>query len=432
MNKELITMTQKELERYEIIKRLIKKEINGTEAAKQLNLSVRQIKNLKSKVKKYGVKGIIHGNRGKESNNKMSKEKTKQIERIVKKKYYDFGPTFASEKLEEDHQLKIGKEKLRQLMTGWDLWKQKPRKKNKEYRSWRPRREQYGEMIQFDGSYYPWLEGRDDRDELCLLVAIDDATGNITHLRFVHDEGIIPVFAFWRQYVEKRGKPASIYLDKFSTYKVNTKGLSDDPNILTQFERAMRDIGIRIIHANSPQAKGRVERVNNTLQDRLVKEMRLAGISTIEGANKFVERFIPKFNAKFGVVAQKKGNLHQPLNKFAKENLDKIFSIRNTRIVNNDFTVRFKHLWFQLGPSQPCLVLRKDKVQIIESLDGQTFISLRDKYLNYELLPERPRKVKMKVIALAKTKPSWKPPADHPWRNSFLRKKIKVEQAVTK
>jgi len=141
MNKELITMTQKELERYEIIKRLIKKEINGTEAAKQLNLSVRQIKNLKSKVKKYGVKGIIHGNRGKESNNKMPEEKTKQIERIVKKKYYDFGPTFASEKLEENHQLKIDKEKLRQLMTDWDLWKQKPRKKNKEYRSWRPRPE---------------------------------------------------------------------------------------------------------------------------------------------------------------------------------------------------------------------------------------------------------------------------------------------------
>ncbi len=207
--------------------------------------------------------------------------------------------------------------------------------------------------------------------------------------------------------------------------------MSDDPNVLTQFERAMKDLNTKIIHANSPQAKGRIERLFNTLQDRLVKELRLANISTIEKANRFVEKeFIPKFNAKFSVVAQKKGNLHQSLTKIEKENLDKIFSIRNTRIVNNDFTVRFKHLWFQLGPSQPCLVLRKDKVQIIESLDGQTFISLRDKYLNYELLPERPKKVKMKVVALAKTKPSWKPPIDHPWRRWCPKEEIKVEESV--
>lgn len=428
---KLITMTQKELSRYEVIKRLIKSEINGTEAAKQLNLSVRQIKNIKIRVLKQGAKGVIHKTRGKTGNRKISEKKVQQIERIIKQKYSDFKPTFASEKLEENEQIKINKETLRQLMIKWNLWKPKPRKKNKEYRSWRERKEQYGEMEQFDGSYYPWLEGRDGNDELCLLASIDDATGDITHLRFAYDEGIIPVFAFWRRYVEKRGKPASIYIDKFSTYKVNTKGLSDDPNVLTQFERAMKDLNTKIIHANSPQAKGRIERLFNTLQDRLVKELRLANISTIEKANRFVEKeFIPKFNAKFSVVAQKKGNLHQSLTKIEKENLDKIFSIRNTRIVNNDFTVRFKHLWFQLGPSQPCLVLRKDKVQIIESLDGQTFISLRDKYLNYELLPERPKKVKMKVVALAKTKPSWKPPIGHPWRRWCPKEEIKVEESV--
>ena len=222
----------------------------------------------------------------------------------------------------------------------------------------------------------------------------------------------------------------SIYLDKFSTYKVNTKALADDPNILTQFERVMKEMGIRIIHAHSPQAKGRIERLNITLQDRLVKEMRLANISTLEQANRFVEKFIPQFNARFSVVAQKKGNLHQPLTQFVKENLDKIFSVKNTRIVNNDFTVKFKDQWFQLGPSQPCLILRKDKVQIEERIDGRLLISLRGKYLDYEVLPERPRKIKMEVVALAKTKPLWKPPADHPWRRSFLRSKIKVEEGV--
>ena len=165
MEQELITMTQKELARYEVIKRLIKKEINGTEAAKQLDLSVRQIKNIKAKVKRHGAKGIVHSNRGKPSNRAISKETTEKIKRIIKEKYYDFGPTFASEKLEENHQIKVGKEKLRQLMTDWGLWKPKPRKKNKEYRAWRLRKEQSGEMIQFDGCYYPWLEGRDGRDE---------------------------------------------------------------------------------------------------------------------------------------------------------------------------------------------------------------------------------------------------------------------------
>jgi len=163
-------MTQKELSRYEIIKRLIKKEINGTEAAKQLGLSVRQVKNIKAMVKKYGAKGVIHGSRGKSSNRTIAKEIIEKIKRIVEEKYNDFGPTFASEKLEESHQIKIGKEKLRQLMIGWKFWEPKPRKKNKEYRFWRPRKEQYGEMIQFDGCYYPWLEGRDGSNEIMSAV----------------------------------------------------------------------------------------------------------------------------------------------------------------------------------------------------------------------------------------------------------------------
>jgi regulator of replication initiation timing len=167
---ELITMTNKELSRYEAIKRLIRKEINGTEAAKQLNLSTRQIRRLKTKVKRCGAKGIIHGNRGKESNHGISEEKIKDIEEIVKKKYYDFGPTFTSEKLEENHQIKISNEKLRQLMISWKLWRPRPRKKNGKYRSRRPRKEYFGEMEQFDGSYHEWFEKRGSK--CCLLASI--------------------------------------------------------------------------------------------------------------------------------------------------------------------------------------------------------------------------------------------------------------------
>lgn len=427
---ELITMTQKELSRYEIIKRLIRKEINGTEAAKQIDLSVRQVKRIKVRVIKEGTEGVIHKSRDRAGNRIISGEKIKRIEKIVKEKYSDFGPKFTSEKLEENHQLKIGKEKLRQLMISWKLWKPKPRKNNNEYRRWRPRKEYYGEMEQFDGSYHKWFEDR--VEPCCLLASMDDAEGKITKLRFVNWEGVKPAFVFWKKYVETKGKPLKIYLDRHSTYKQNQKSIFDDPNVLTQFERTMKDLDIEIIHAYSPQAKGRIERLFGTLQDRLIKELRLADISTIEQANEFVEQvFIPKFNQKFSVASQKKGNLHRSLTKFEKENLDKIFSIQNTRIVNNDFTIRYKGRWLQLSETQPLTILRKEKVLIEERIDGSIFISLRNKYLNYKELPARPEKVKMKVIALTRTKPSWKPPVNHPWRKQFFGSKIKVEQSFS-
>lgn len=414
--KELITMTPKELSRYETIEKLIREEINGTEAAKQLSLSVRQIRRLKVKVKKHGIKGLAHGNRGEPSNNRMAKEKIDKIKLIVEKKYRDFKPTFAAEKLDERHGIKISNEKLRGLMTDWGIWKPKPRKTNKEYRSWRPRKEYYGEMVQFDGSYHRWLEDRGPA--CCLLASIDDSTGQITKLKFGHDEGVIPVFTFWKKYVETRGKPVSIYLDRHSTYKQNQKSVFDDPNSSTQFQRAMeQDLGIKIIHAYSPQAKGRAERLFKTLQDRLIKEIRLAGVSTIEEANKFVEEtFIPRFNAKFSVIPQKKRNLHKSLTKFESQNLDRIFSAYDTRVVGNDFTVKFDKEYYQLSKKQSALVLRKDKVQIEQRINGRIFISLRNKYLNYTLLPARPEKVKAPV----KARQPWKPPADHPWRKPFI------------
>lgn len=415
---QTITMAIKELTRVEVIPRLIRREINGTEAAKQLNLSTRQVRRLKGKFIRDGARGLIHGNRGKPSSRRMPEEKVRRIERIIKEKYYDFGPTFAAEKLEENHRIKIGKEKLRQLMTSWELWNPKPRKENKEYRAWRPRKEYYGEMAHFDGSYHHWFEER--AKPCCLLASMDDAEGKITKLQFVNWEGVIPAFIFWKEYFETYGKPISIYLDKHSTYKQNQKSIFDDPKCLTQFERVMAELDTRVIHAHSPQARGREERLFGTLQDRLVKELRLAGISTKEEANRFAEEvFIPKFNAKFAVLPQKKRNLHKALTAFEKENLDKIFSIRNQRIVNNDFTIRFEGKWFQLLETQPTLVRRKERVQIEERIDGSTFISLRNKYLNYKVLPARPEKVRMKVIALTRTKSSWKPPANHPWRQSF-------------
>jgi len=235
-----------------------------------------------------------------------------------------------------------------------------------------------------------------------------------------------------KKYAKTKGKPVSMYVDRHSTYKINSTSLFDDPKVLTQFERAMKNLGIKIIHAYSPQAKGRIERLFGTLQDRLIKELRLEKISAIEQANKFLqETFIPQFNQKFAVLPAKKKNLHQPLTKIDQADLDKIFSEQNIRTVNNDFTITFKGQWFQLAERQPTLVLRRSKVSIEERLTGQLFISLKNKYLDYTILPQRPQKViKMHVTGLTKQKQIWQPPDNHPWRRPFILSKPKVENQM--
>jgi len=429
VQEKLIVMTEKELSRYEIIKRLIRKEINGTDAAKQLSLSLRQVKNIKARVIKEGAKGVIHAGRGKKSNRCLPTEKIKEIKTIIKKNYQDFGPTFAAEKLLEDHQIIISKEKLRKLMTEWSLWKPKPRRRVKHKHLWRPRKNNLGEMEQFDGSYHRWF----GKEESCLLLAVDDATGRITHARFDYNEGVVAVFKFWTEYFPKNGLPISIYLDKFSTYKVNHRNAVDNKDLITQFERAAKEIGIKLITANSPQAKGRVERMNKTLQDRLVKELGLAKIITIEGANKFLEGYTPRFNSRFAVVPGRRANLHRPLNEAVKARLPQVFSIQKKRVVCNDYTVRFDNKYYQLSDSQPCTVYKKDVVIIEEHLDGEIKINYKNKYLNYTELPERPKKeIDVKLIALTSERPiQWKPPADHPWRRFVIPSKAKVEQAVS-
>jgi hypothetical protein len=417
---EIIAMSSKELTRYEIIKELVDGKINGTDASLKLGLSIRQIKRLRKKVRDGGAKELIHGSRGKSGNRKINSEIIKKARELLKEKYPDFGPTLAQEKLEEINKIKIGTEKIRQMMIEEKLWKPRLKKKNGEHRQWRERKENFGEMEQFDGSYEDWFEGRSP--VCCLLASIDDATGKISKAKFAKNEGVSCVFEFWKSYVKVNGKPLSVYLDRFSTYKQNMKSIADDPKALTQFERAMEtDLSIKIIHAYSPQAKGRIERLFGTLQDRLIKEMRLKNICSVEEANKFLEEeFTPSFNKKFSVPARGKNNLHKKLNDFEKENLDKIFSVQNSRIVCNDFTIQYQRKYFQLLKDQPTLVLRKDKILISETIEKKIFISLREKNLNYKVLPERPQKEikEKKVTALTR---EWKKPAEnHPWRQYGL------------
>jgi len=392
---KLITMSQKEVKKYDIIKKTINKEINSTEASNLLGLTTRQIRRLKAKVKKLGIKGLTHGNRGRASNSKTPDKKKQKILKIIRKNYYDFGPLLATEKLNEIHKIQISKETVRIFMIEDEIWRPK-RKKKEKHRSWRQRRSSYGELIQYDGSYEHWFEDRGEK--CCLLACIDDATGRVW-MKFDKHEGVEPTFNFWREYIERLGKPYSIYVDKFSTYSMNHKLAKENSDTLTQFQRAMEtDLNIEVIHANSPQAKGRVEVLFKTLQDRLIKELRLRNISTIEEANKFLEEeYIDIFNAKFMVEPRLKSNLHKKLTKQEINKLDSVFSRQYVKTVMNDFTIHHNNNYYQLTKDQPVTICKRDKVIVEERMDNTFYFRLRGKYLNYELLPERTKKDKYKV-----------------------------------
>lgn len=429
---DLISMSQKEIRHYDVIKKLINKEINGSEAAELLNLTVRQIRRLKKKVDRNGIKGLIHGNRGKPGNRSIPDKEKKEIIDLLKKHYHDFGPLLASEKLEERHQIKRDKGTIRSIMIAEELWKPK-QKKQETHREWRQRKASKGEMIQYDGSYEYWFENRGE--ECCLLASIDDADSEIL-AKFDDHEGVGPTFSFWRGYIERFGRPNSIYVDKFSTYSMNHKLAKENPDTLTQFERAMKELNINVIHAHSPEAKGRVEKLFKTLQDRLIKELRLNDISTIKEANEFLEKvFLPKFNVKFMVEARSKANLHKRLNEQEKNKLDSIFSRQYERVVKNDFTVSHKKSYYQLGKIQPVTICKQDTITVEERMDESISFRLRGKYLNYKLLPKKPSKINNGKNSLEWVIPqstAYVPPINHPWRQiaqmEYLKRLTKVSR----
>lgn len=417
--------TDSEQEKVAILTAANEGKITNAHAAKQLGLSIRQVQRAKKRVRLNGSVGIAHKLKGKPSNHRLNNTLKEKALRLVKEKYADFKPGFAAEKLQEIDGISINPQTLRRWMVAAGLWKERKQKKTGKYRSWRPRKEYYGDLEQFDGSYHFWFENRfvdelENPIEVCLLASIDDATGKITKAVLGRNEGVIAVFEFWKEYVKEIGKPLNIYLDKFSTYKINHKAAVDNKELMTQFGRAMQDLAINLIPANSPQAKGRVERLFKTLQDRLIKEMRLAGINTPVAGDKFLEEvFIPKFNERFSVKPSKAGDIHKKLSQIDVANIDCIFSVQSERVINNDFTIQFKTRWYQLTEIQNTTVRAKEKIIVEEWLDKSIHFSLREKYLTYMLLPKRPEKVKINPPILTTHKLNWKPPIDHPWRKPY-------------
>lgn len=429
-NSKNIVMSTKELERAKIIVDCIDGKYTINEASQLLDLTSRQVSRLKKNVKQKGIGALSHQLRGRQSNRKIPEETSKTISDLINEKYWDFGPTFACEKLVENHNLIYGVETIRRIMIDNNIWVPKIRKLNSEYREWRPRKEHKGEMEQYDGSYHDWFEGRDHGSKLpCLLAAIDDATGEITYAKFDSDEGVVPTMKFWTEYFKINGKPLVIYLDRGSTYKKNKlnpyKILTKEEE-LTQFERACDETQVKLLHAKSPQGKGRVERLFGTLQNRLVKEMRLANINTIEEANEFLlQVFIPKFNKKFGVKATKKSNYHKILASKELTDLNDSFCVKENRVVANDFTVQHNNQYYQILEKQKYRVLRKSKVIVKTHLDNTIQLEQKGNNLDYKLLSEKPKPKKKVTISEIRRKMKPTPlSSNHPWRKTcpYIRK----------
>jgi transposase len=420
---ELLTMSQKELDRLEIVQKITGESLTQVTGAKRLKISYRQMKRLVAKYRKYGAAGLISKKRKNPGNRKFNDEFKQNVKSIVVKTYHDFGPTFASEKLLETHGIKINKETMRQWMIEWELRKPKKRKSVVVHQQRTPRFS-LGELVQIDGSPHDWFEGRGEK--CCLIVFSDDATSRISQMRFFPTETTLAYFECTKRYLKKHGRPLTFYSDRHSIFRVNTEEALGE----TQFERAMKELGIETICANSPQAKGRVERANRTLQDRLVKELRLNNISDIESANLFLEKFTDKYNAKFAKKPISDKNAHRsslPANSL----LDIILSERQDRIMSKNLEVSFDSRIFQiqLPKSQRGYALRKQKLQVCRLPDGHIKLWYKNRFLEYRELEARTKTAEVisskeinHTIEKLYLNRTAKPPMDHPWKKkSFLR-----------
>jgi len=408
---DMIMARQGELKRLHVIQKVLEKVIKQVEAAEILLLSSRQIRRIVKRIRVEGDKGIIHKSRGRPSNRRIPRKIRDKVIQLYRKEYEDFGPTLASEKLQERNGIGISDETLRMWLMEAGDWKKIRRRRR--HRQWRERKHHYGEMVQMDGSHHDWFEGR---GPWCVLMGyIDDATGRVFG-RFCDYEGTIPAMESFRRYIETYGLPMSVYLDKHTTYKSTAKAsieeqLNGSP-ALSEFERAMKELGVEVIHAHSPQAKGRIERLFGTFQDRLIKEMRLRGIRTIEEANRFLEEYLPGYNKRFAVCPKGKDDLHRAVGKGV--DLDGILCIKTERTLRNDFTVAHNKKLYQVEDK-----LRGSKVMVQDRLDGSLVMTYKGQRLRFKEIMARPVKEQKEQSLVVRIRKPPTPPPDHPWRRSF-------------
>lgn len=406
-----IQVTQGDLRRLKVIEQIVEKKFGQRRAAELLERSVRQVIRLVKRFREEGLKGLIHRLRGKRSNRKHSEDFEQRVIKIYRKDYEGFGPTLAQEKLAERNKIQIGRETLRQLLIREKLWEVS--RKGSKHRQWRERRACFGEMTQVDGSHHDWLEGRGPK--LVLMGYIDDATNEV-FAWFYDYEGTLPAMDSFYRYSKKYGLPYSIYIDRLNAYRGHGKlsleeELAGGTRKKSQFERALEELGVKVIHAQSPQAKGRIERLFKTFQDRLVKEMRLARVKTKDEANRFLASYLPKYNRRFSVKAREESDLHRcaPGGKKLKQ----VLSVQTEHLLRNDNTIRHENKCYQILTHWNGY--RPKQVMMEERINEALYVMDGDRELRYREVVEPSRKFHPKKTARKLRKP-WHPPVHHPWR----------------
>jgi hypothetical protein len=418
-------MSTQELQRVEVMGRVKRGELKLGEAAQMLALSYRQAKRLKKRYNAGGAKALVHGSVGR-SSNRADAERRRQALGLVRKHYSGepherFGPTLAAEHLAQDHGLEVPRETLRGWMLCEGLWSRQ--RQPKPHRSRRERRAHFGELIQLDGSHHDWLEGRGPRG--CLLTFVDDAPGRAL-CRFSEQETTWAAVDFLEQWLRTHGIPQALYCDWNNVYKrrPTTREAMEGIEPQTQFGRMCAKLGIRIIAASSPQAKGRVERHHGTHQDRLIKKMRLKGISDYEAANRYLEEeYLSAHNEAFGCEPAGGANFHQRLP--ARVDLKWVLCLETERVVSNDLVVRLENRFLQLQPKRRQGLGAGSRVTVQQSRDGELRVVWDERGVVFEEIakpaPRAPAAAKPR-----RAPPPHKPSANHPWRRSLNESKQAV------
>ena len=405
--KGVIMATQEELRRLHMIEKVLEGGLKQVEAAEILSLSSRQIRRMVRRVKKEGQRGIVHRSRGQPSNRKLADQLREKVIKLYKENYKGFGPTLACEKLLEREGVSLSDETLRIWVLESGDWRRT--RKRRKHRQWRERKGHPGEMVQMDGSHHAWFE---DRGEPCVLMGyIDDARGNAFGMFHDH-EGTMPAMDSFKRYIRKYGLPLKVYLDGHSTYKSTAKPTIEEQlegvEPLSEFERALKELEVEVSHAHTPQAKGRIERLFRTFQDRVIKEMRLKGVRTIEEGNRFLSEYLPIYNKRFSVRPREEEDLHRPLPRGL--DLNAILCIKTERTLRNDFTVAHNRKLYQIEEAT-----KASKVIVQDRMDGSMRITHQGKALKFREITERPIKENKQPVIRRKRR-SYIPPVDHPWR----------------
>jgi transposase len=421
----LITMSHKELQRRDVIRRVLKQALKQSQASKMLGISVRQVKRLCRSYRQEKEKGLLSKKRGKPSNHQTDPAIKQQIISLASTVYRGFGPTLMAEKLFERNALKISKETLRKWLVQETLWKAKSPLRTRIHQS-RERRDCFGELVQIDGSPHDWFEGR--AAKCCLIVFIDDATSNVLYLRLEEAETTRAYFRGLLCCIQQYGIPAALYSDRHSIFRVNQCKQVEIGK--TQFERACETLSVEMIHANSPQAKGRVERSNKTHQDRLVKELRLRNLSDLESANAYLESYRQEHNKRFAKIAKQPSFLFST-NTFKAEELNQILSVQTQRKLSKNLEMSFKNKIYQIQDEGKGRRLQQSCITVCETLDDTIYLLSGNKQLEYKLFTLQEKRTEITnektlnsvLDKKLSAKDIKKPKASHPWFHVPLSKK---------